>query len=363
VHILSLSEGVQLARGENVAAGEYFCEDLGGAELMVLAGGGQMRPLEENRPFDESKDWNGKRILFERAGGYGDLILLTPVVREIKRRWPDATITVACLNRYACILANLSFEVSHTAYPVSSELARSYDAWVFLENAIERNPRAKEVHMTDLFAEIAGVRGIQDKQPEFRLAAPEIGWCMQEYPREQNVRRLAAQVGSNARCRMYPIPLFAQVLTSMIKRGWEVFLLGQKGEIHTDDIPNLYNLTETSLSFRQSCAVLNSSDCFVGNDSSLLHVAGALNVPAVGLYGAFPHELRTAYCPETVGIQGRGECAPCFHHVHRGIHFPPQGPCRETGRCEVLARIKPDQITTRIELIARRMGLTVVENE
>ena len=83
--------------------------------LLVLAGGGTKRPLTETRvPLFDADDvavtglcairgmdthpYSGATapcasILFGRTGGLGDLTLLTPVLREIKRRWPTIIIS------------------------------------------------------------------------------------------------------------------------------------------------------------------------------------------------------------------------------------------------------------------------------
>jgi hypothetical protein len=34
--------------------------------------------------------------------------------------------------------------------------------------------------------------------------------------------------------------------------------------------------------------------------------------------------------------------------VHGRGHFPQHGPCAKTGRCEVLAAIKPDRVASKI---------------
>lgn len=360
MHILNLPSRVELGPKDAVEPGEYVVEDVSGAQLLVLAGGGKMRLATQEPPLNPETNYNGKKILILRAGGFGDLVLMTPVLREIKRRWPQCVLTVSTMGHYGQVLANLPFVDAVLPYPLPLDVYAAQDAHVFYENAIERNPRAQEVHMTELFGEIAGITGIENLRPEYRVKATEAIWAAEAYPRVNGTRRVCIQIGASAKCRVYPRDLMGQAVAALLKRGWEVFLMGAAGEIKLPDTvpPGLRNLAAADLTFRQSCAVASMADCVVGNDSAMLHVAGALGVPAVGLYGPFPWQLRTKHCPTTVSLQGAGKCAPCFHHtnVARRDHFPADCPSKARGFCEVLAEIKPERIVAKVEQIARTPG-------
>lgn len=371
MHLLIIQSPVFLSNKSTVAPGEYLVEDVSGAQLLNLAGGGMMTPLKERRPFDETKDWNGRKLLFMRFGGFGDLILLTPVLREVKRRWPQCTIAVSTMaNHYGPVLENLPFVDELIDYPVLREKAETYDSWVFFEKAIENNPLAKKLHMTDLFAQIVGLKPInngifkkgqalEDYKPEYRPTAHEIIWAMEQYPRINSQRRVCIQVGASAMCRMYPPQRMQEVAALLQKKGFEVFLMGSPGEVQGKDSPGVRILCNAGLTFRQSCAVIAGSDCVVGADSSLIHIAGALGVPAVGLYGPFPWDLRTKYCPTTFAIQGKGPCSPCFHHANPVTknHFPPQCPTGSKGYCGVLAGIEPERVVALVEKHARKFEI------
>jgi ADP-heptose:LPS heptosyltransferase len=345
-------------------AGEYVTEDVLAGQMIYLMNGGRMQPVTEKRAFDEMKDWNGKRILFMRAGGFGDLILLTPILREVARRWPKAIIAVSATERYSQVLQNLPFVHQILPNPIPRESFDSFDAWVMFEKAIEDNALAKKIHMTDLFASITGLTGIKDKKPALELTNRERIWVMEGYPRKLGVRRIAIQVGASAICRVYPHDRLSEVATELNKKGWEIFLLGDKNdECKVEERGGLRNLVPHGLTFRQSAAVVNNCDCVLASDSALIHVAAALGVPAVGLYGPFPSKLRTAYSPTVTALQGKGQCAPCFHHKHLWDHWPENGPCRIAGRCVVLDSIRPEDIVRKIEKIARKFELTEINGD
>lgn len=347
-----------------IQPGTYMVENASGSQLMSHSEDADMNLMDKAaRPFDESKDWNGKRILVMRTGGFGDLILLTPVLREIKRRWPTCELAVCSMEDYGQILKNLPFVDRLLTYPLAKEVADTFHAWIFYERAIEGNPRAKDIHMTDLFAEIAGLSGEFDKKPEIALTDSEKIAVLEMYPRIPGLRRICIQAGSQSVARNYPEQGMNAVASALHAKGWEIFIMGAKGELKMDDSERLRNLAAHGITFRQSCAVINNADVVLGPDSALIHVAGALGIPAVGLYGPFLHKLRTAYCPTTFSIQGHGPCAPCFHHVNPSKNniFPDNGPCQKSGRCDVLASIKPEQIVAKIESIAKKFTLELVK--
>jgi ADP-heptose:LPS heptosyltransferase len=363
MHLLTLSASVDLGPLDQIPPGEYAVEDVAAAQLLVLAGGGRMAPFVtevERSALFGGQDYNGKSILLVRAGGFGDLVLLTPVLREIKRRWPAAKVRVSTMRHYAPVLSNLPFVDEVLPYPVPVGVVNECAAVVFYENAIEHNPRAEELHATELFGEIAGLLEIADLKPEYRVRPSEAVWANEAYPRVNGTRRVCIQVGASAALRVYPQKQMGEVVGALLKRGWEVFLMGDKGEVKLPDAtpPGLRNLAAAGLTFRQSCAVVSQADVLIGNDSALVHVAGALDVPAVAPYGPFPWKLRTAYSPSVHAIQGNAGCDPCFHHVNvaRRNHFPDHCPSKKRGICQVLESIKPDRIVALAEKVARVRG-------
>jgi ADP-heptose:LPS heptosyltransferase len=123
--------------------------------------------------------------------------------------------------------------------------------------------------------------------------------------------------------------------------------------------PLIYDLTTTrpALTFAQSAAVLADCDLVIAPDSALCHVAGALRIPTLALYGPFPWELRTLHAPTIQGLNGTGcPIAPCHWH-DRSSHFPPNGPCHKTHRCEALASLEPQMLIQRAkEMLKARLA-------
>lgn len=383
MHLLKIENEVILGPTDVIKPGEYLAEDVLGAQLLVMAGGGTMRPLEERRvPLFENGAFsvpgelevrvepaNGApflkpcaSLLFGRTGGLGDLTLLTPVLREIKRRWPAVKIAVACIRDLGQSIQNLPFIDEVLPYPIPVATAQSYGGWVWLENAIENNEDAKTLHSVDCVAKFIGLTlpADCDKRQAYVVTEKERADIKEAYPRIPGVRRLCIQPKASAACRTYTKT--GQVIAEFLKLGWEVFLLGREGEFKTDPKPGLRTITD-GWSFRHRAALIETCDCVLAPDSSLTHIAGALGVPAVALYGPFPWQVRTAYAPTTHAIVRKEgfSCAPCFHHERPGKKFPDNCPTKSKGFCGVMDAIEPSQIVSKIMEIAR--GGDVVQFE
>ncbi len=357
--IVNIPGVIPLAPDHIIQPGRYMAPEQVSMQLLLMLGDGSMEELDvpmEKCQMLSGADMSGKRIMLQRAGGFGDLVLLTPVLREIKRRWPTCHIGVSCMAHYGVVFAGLPYVDEILPFPLLMETANTFDAWVLYENAIEKNHSAHETHMTDLLGEIAGIREIQNSKPEYRIKPTEAIWASEAYPRNF-AKRVAIQVGASGRCRRYP--KMGELVGELVKANHEIMLLGIDSDLPAMRgkklPPQIRNLTEAGLSFRQSCAVANTADVFIGADSAILHVAGALDIPSVGLYGPFPWKLRTIYSGSILNLQGTGACAPCFHHNMGTMnkHFPDHCPSKEKGYCQVLATLTPERIVEKATKIMR----------
>jgi len=98
---------------------------------------------------------------------------------------------------------------------------------------------------------------------------------------------------------------------------------------------------ETSIG--ELVALLSLCAGFAGNDSGAMHVAGALGVPTIGIFGSTSPE-RTGPCgPRARVVYERIECSPCLERTCRfGTYacFDPIGPERVAGELEALGAFR-----------------------
>jgi heptosyltransferase-2 len=100
--------------------------------------------------------------------------------------------------------------------------------------------------------------------------------------------------------------------------AWTVLLLGGPDEQNSiaaiaDGLSGSVLNLAGRLGLRRSIAVMSLCRLFIGNDSGLMHIAAALGVPLVAVFG--PTEPgRTAPLAERFRLLHRGaDCAPCRH--------------------------------------------------
>lgn len=333
----------------------YVCEHVSAAGHLALG-----RPhLESLDPYGilprlvPGMDPEPEEILITRPGGIGDILFLTPLLRAIRAEWPRARLTLCTIDTYRPILEGSGLVDSFRDYPMIASSFAEYDAHLWLEGIIELDDVGRRLHYLDILEQVSGLR-FAAKELSYEVDLFERQWAAEHFgPMPGERRRVGLQVFSSAACRSMPTDLTTELCKRLIDAGWSVFLFGAPGQIKgADNPPKVINLSgQHRLKIRESCAVLATCDAFIGPDSALVHIAGALGVPTVGVYGPFPWQLRTAHAASIRGINGTARCAPCYYHGRRGP-WPPDGPCAKTGRCEAMHSITPEQVLRQLEKIA-----------
>lgn len=118
------------------------------------------------------------------------------------------------------------------------------------------------------------------------------------------------------------------VKTAIMDRGVQLVLLGDaaakdfaRGLADGLDMPlsekfegtaGLVDLTgQTDL--KQVVSIMKASQVFVGNDSGLMHLAGALGMPTVGLFGSSNPDWTSPVGPRCRAVAAEGfSCRPCY---------------------------------------------------
>jgi len=265
------------------------------------------------------------RILMLRGGAIGDFIVTLPVLQALRERWPNAYIELLGYPHIARLaevggLADRvrSLDEAHMArfFVPRARLEPSLRDWVasfslvfsFLHDldgtvcenlrdagadlVLYRSPLIGEAHAADHLASI-----LEEIALYIRPAVP--GLSLDEPTRRTGRDRLAAHgvktpfavlhAGSGSPKKNWPATRFLQVARTLQDQGHlsPVFILGEADEgpaaaLAADDgdwtIMRDMALTE--------CAgVLAEAGLYVGNDSGITHLAAAVGVPVLALFG------------------------------------------------------------------------------
>lgn len=230
--------------------------------------------------FLRTKNMTGKRVI-RRTGAVGDLLMLTPVISEMRRQHRDLEISIQTAAPEAirqCGMAALSREPD-----------------VDLDGCYERKPW---LHPTLAFAEAIGVDGF-GYRPIFKPESTH----RYEAKAERPIGRYAflhTNIGNAADWPGRQWNGFLGVSTELTKRGWNVRWCDGSG------FPTLSRLA----------AEIEQADLFVGLDSAPMHLARAAEIPTVGIFGSIDPKLRlTPGCAFERGVTARKVgCLGC-HHV------------------------------------------------
>ena len=318
--------------------------------------------------FCAEKDWNDRKVLFILGGGLGDILFSTPVIREMKKRWPKVHITFACFPRFhAALEGNPDVDVI-MAYPFPVADFGQFAAHITLEDYIDNEkPESRKKHAVDIILDTVGLT-CEDKELRLELGYLErekaVLYMMKARP------RIGIQLSASAPVRSWPKKHVVEFSQKAVAAGFEIIWFGLPGEskLPQDSRPQwLYDLTscQPELTLRESIAMISTCDLFIGPDSGLTHCAGALGVPTLALYGPFASRLRTAYASSIKAIdaqpygalRGKQPCNPCYYSVRPGkTMFPENGPCAEVGKCVVMESITPDEVLKKAKRFLRKRG-------
>lgn len=356
-----------------------------------------------------------KRVLIIRAGGIGDLLFLTPALVKLVERFPEHEFAVCAIGDLRPVVCHPRLErVGWVDYPPLMKLdarcsmldaglpesdglkpelrtrnkqdapcVEDFDLVVALEETVEADDERDAV---TIFAEVLGVP-LEDHQklPLLRIPSDALAAAMARFPKEGMIwktrsagatrmlaeemkqRRIGIQLRASHDCRSWPLNYILPTAALLLEqdKNCVVFFFGKASDFpgieglnaEQLDARRIVWLPGLDLSLGESLAVLGLMDGFIGPDSGLLHAAGALGIPSVGIFGPYKWQQRTVWSPSIRGINGHAPCAPC-HHKARMEAFPPGMECAKVKCCLALAQVTPDRV---VALIKRQMAAGSVE--
>ncbi len=316
--------------------------------------------------FKNPSGKNFRNILVIRHDEIGDMITALPVFDALMKKFPESQISVWCYPLTKPLIENHP-AISHIAVS-KSELKRKYDLIVDLRGnfetigyALKHGPYYRLDRGTVRFKnKFALPQHPHEVLANLQIIMPVIGQIPQEpelnlYLNEENYRKadeyllsnsisdfVLLHTGARKKLRQWPSKKFS-MLASLLKEkyGWDTVIAGTSEEL--PEIEKLQSLIPfktfsfTGYSLTDFAALASKADCFVGNESGPMHIAAAMKIPVVGLFGPGEPHTFSPFGKKATYIHHQLKCNPC-DQVHC---VQPDHPCINLIEVhEVMEKIK-----------------------
>jgi len=270
----------------------------------------------------QGQAWANRVIVFEHTGRHKGFWGLERLAREIRKEKFDT----------AVLLQN-AFQAAWLAWrsgvPQRIGYARDARSWLLTKAVAVPKPGETPAHESYYYLELLRRAGWIEKLPELktiRLEVPAQAMDRAEeileragVPGAPRVLRVAMAPGAaygSAKC--WPEERYAALADRLIAEfGADVILFGSASEREvTGKIAAAMKRKAVQLAGETSIAELPalfaSCDLFIGNDSGAMHVAAAVGLPVVAVFGPTDPEGTAPMTPRRTIVQQRVECSPCF---------------------------------------------------
>jgi ADP-heptose:LPS heptosyltransferase len=297
-HIVELREGVAyvLHDGETASALQAgIAAEI--RELQVLPAG----PV----PLDSAVIDATGTLIVPFIGGFGDALCIMPLLNTIRRRHPNLTIAISTTPGPASVFALAAQPTSLAPYPLTAEQWGMVDWYLHFDDVRHETPGAA---LTETFARAVGWT-LDDGG--FDLAIPaevSVADVMPPSP------RIGLAVPDRTNVRATPRDIIQALISRLNDAGMHVLLFGNEDPawILAVDPQRTLDLRGQTPNVLTLAACIQEMDAMIAHDSLMLHLAGALNIPVVGLFAPTSAAHGAPY-PHHLPLVSTMECAPCHH--------------------------------------------------
>lgn len=334
------------------------------------------------------------RVLVKEVNWLGDVVMSLPAVRAVRRAFPNAHLSLLIKRELASFFDGAAWVDEVISYAIAAGWrgladrwrvvadlrARRFDLAVLLPKSFEAAlwptlagvPRragfttdGRGLMLTDkvrlehdLFANHQTHDYLYMLQHTLGVAAsaddyvPDIhaphrakmrDWLRQQRRNARGQLIALAVAAAYGPAKEWPVESFARLIDGLADRhGAECVLVGAPSErakcaevAAASRRGALVAAGETSVG--EAVALLSLCNGFAGNDSGAMHVAGALGIATVGIFGSTRPHRTAPLGPNTKTLYHPIECSPCMERTCRFGHY------------NCLKQVTPEEVTTALE--------------
>jgi len=299
------------------------------------------------------------RIVIIAKGGIGDSMWTMPVSRYLREQHPQAQIVVITENRNMPVwqgvpYANGCVPDEYWNYQNLIRIADEVYDFGGIATSLKKEMKIDPVEATFKHIELEPPKERKKLRPMLVVLREE-GQAAQKLLNSKGIditkdKIITIGIEASTPNRNYPITYTQTTTQNLINKGYKVVLLGEKKENEgiiiwsgngTQQVLNLISKT----SIRESMAIIALSDVFIGPNSALMVIATALEIPTIGLFGAFNPRARAKFYDKFTGLWGQAKCAPCNEHWTE---------CREGDPAPCMKLILPSMVIKETEKLLQQ---------
>ena len=342
-----------------------------------------------------------KKILIRSTNWVGDTVMMIPSLVAIKKAFPHAQITVLAtpwviplLENHPAVDRTMIMEKSKGLLRSFKELARiisllrgeRFDLAVLFQNAFEAAFLAYIGRVRYIVGYDTDRRGFflthKVKRDRDILSAHQIeyfiglieamGWQVEErepilYVNDEDVKSTSLMLSSMGiednlfvvginpgavygSAKRWPEDRFA-VIGDWAAKRWDarVVIFGSFSEREiAANVSNLMHTNPANLcgqtTLGQAMALIKRCNLFVTNDSGLMHIAAAFNIPIVAIFGPTDHVVTSPVSRDARVVRHSVDCSPCLKEV-----------CPFDHKC--MLSIEPEEVWAELERLKRELKI------
>jgi len=266
-----------------------------------------------------------KSLLLWRQGGIGDLLFISPNLIFLKETYKNCKIIFACGPQYQSMIREWDFIDEVVDLPFNASYMFKSDYHITFEGVIERTREAESENCYKLFSKWMGLN-LPDE-----LLIPKQKPSQESLDKTDRILRawlindqpfILIQMRSSSPIRTPRPKFWKNIIDGITERKINVILsdLPQM----SNDIDNfintlnfkhrVFNFSQYSFEIADAVAMTSKAKMVVAVDSSIIHIAESLGIKSLGIYGAFPGDVRLSTYKHAEWIDAKAPCAPCFKH-------------------------------------------------
>lgn len=312
------------------------------------------------------------KVLIRATNWVGDAIMALPAIRAVREKFPEASISILARpyvldiyrdQKIADELLQYDWTGAHKGFRGRAKLVqelgkKQFDVALLLQNAFDAAwlawraripkrigyardgrswllteavpvPKTGEIPAHEKFYYLELLR-----RAGWIEAVPEVEWislvvAQQRRDRAEDLLVVAgAQAGgtriavgagaSYGSAKCWPPERFAEALNQLTsERNCDVVLFGTTGEAAVSNAI-VAGLKKKPIDLTGKTAIadlpalLSRCSLFIGNDSGAMHVAGAVGLPVVAIFGPTDPHGTVPVTPRCTVVQQKPYCSPCF---------------------------------------------------